>query len=59
MVLLGQSRAIDRLPDTFEKIQSVSGFCDAVIFYYMLKGAGCEAEIAEHRELDVIMEILK
>lgn len=42
-----------------KELDAVAAFCEAVIFYYMLKGAGCEAEIAEHRALDVIMEILK
>lgn len=39
--------------------EDVSTYCSAVIYYYMLKGAGCEAEIAEHRDLDVVMEVLK
>lgn len=39
--------------------EQVVALCEAVIFYYMLKGAGCEAEIADQRELDVIMGILK
>lgn len=41
------------------EMTDVVNLCEKVMLYYMLKGAGCEAEIAEHRALDVIMEILK
>ena len=37
----------------------VAGFCEAVIFYYMLKGANLEHDIINHEQLNVIMEVLK
>lgn len=39
--------------------EDVVGFCEAVIFYYMLKGAGHEHDIINHEQLNVIMEVLK
>lgn len=37
----------------------VVGFCETVIFYYMLKGANLEHDVANHEQLNVIMEVLK
>lgn len=45
--------------DIWGAAKKVSTYCSAVIYYYMLKGAGCEAEIAEHKDLSVVMEVLK
>lgn len=39
--------------------EDVAGFCEAVIFYYMLKGANLEHDIVNHKQLNVIMEVLK
>lgn len=39
--------------------EDVVGFCEAVIFYYMLKGANLEHDIVNHEQLNVIMEVLK
>lgn len=49
------ARTLEQTVYTLEVLR----FCEAFIFYYLLKGASAEHDIFNHIELDIILEILK